>query len=454
MAHAAGEVAVRRADARYRLVESAERVRGAAEARGARRLADLRTGGEEYLPEGLVADLLGIDPLGHLGRRRDDERVDADRLALEDLGGGAEVGHLAARAGADVGAVEVRPLDFIDVGPVVGAVRLGDDGAQLGHVVDALLHERRAGVRLDDLVGDAPAARVDVIERHLVRCDDAVLAARFDDHVAQGHALLDVEAVDRLAVELHGAVRRAVAADVADGREDEILGHQVVRHLAVEDEPHRGRHLEPELAGAHDEARVGVADARRELAERAGGASVAVGAEQDLAGPGVPFLGQGDVADALVAGRADVVEVGQLLLGGEGAEDIDVAVRHRVGGEDVVVRDDDHLGAVPDAGVLAEVLFEHADRAWAAYVVRHQDIDVGPHVVTGPDLVAPRVAGQDLLGQGHGGHVVSLRPGRASYGISVSIFIAGVAEQRTARRGENRSAMDLASLPRCPDHPR
>ena len=92
-------------------------------------------------------------------------------------------------------------------------------------------------------------------------------------------------------------------ADVADDREDQVLGHQVRRHLAVEDEAHGRRHLEPQLAGAQDEAGVGVADAGGELAERAGGAGVAVGAEQDLAGPGVAFFGQGDVADALVLGR-------------------------------------------------------------------------------------------------------------------------------------------------------
>jgi len=44
---------------------------------------------------------------------------------------------------------------------------------------------------------------------------------------------------------------------------------------------------------------------------------VAVGAQEDLARPGVPLLGQRDVADALVALGADVVEVWQPLLADE-----------------------------------------------------------------------------------------------------------------------------------------
>src|SRR5947209_11370353 len=45
---------------------------------------------------------------------------------------------------------------------------------------------------------------------------------------------------------------------------------------------------------------------------------------------------------------------------------------HRVVGEDVVVGDEDHLGAVPDFGVLAEVLLEDAEGAGAADVVGHE----------------------------------------------------------------------------------
>ena len=69
-----------------------------------------------------------------------------------------------------------------------------------------------------------------------------------------------------------------------------------------------------------------------------------------------------------------------------------------------MVGDDDDLVAVPDLGVLAEVLLEDADGARAADVVRHEDVDVDPDVVAGLHGVAAGVAGQDLFGQGHRRH--------------------------------------------------
>jgi hypothetical protein len=67
------------------------------------------------------------------------------------------------------------------------------------------------------------------------------------------------------------------------------------------------------------------------------------------------------VADAFVAPKSlpevlDVIEVLDVLLRTEVPEDVDVAVGAVVAGEDVVVRDDDELLAVPDPG--AELLLE------------------------------------------------------------------------------------------------
>src|SRR5262249_12009915 len=130
----------------------------------------------------------------------------------------------------------------------------------------------------------AGVASVDEIECHLIRLDNAVFAAGFDDHVAQGHAFFDVESEYRLAVEFHSAVGGAVAADFPNDGKNQILGHQIRWHFAGENEAHCRRHFHPELAGAHDETSVGVADAGGKLAERARSASVAVGAEQNFAG--------------------------------------------------------------------------------------------------------------------------------------------------------------------------
>jgi hypothetical protein len=48
-----------------------------------------------------------------------------------------------------------------------------------------------------------------------------------------------------------------------------------------------------------------------------------------------------------------------------------------------VVGDDDDFGFVPDFGGRAELALEHADRAGAADIVRHEHVHVDPDIVTG-----------------------------------------------------------------------
>ena len=108
------------------------------------------------------------------------------------------------------------------------------------------------------------------------------------------------------------------------------------------------------------------------------------------------------MADAFVVLGAHVVKVLQPLFFGERAQHVDVAVRHRIGRENVVIRDDDEFVGVPDFRVLAELLLENSDGARPAHVVRHQDIHIHPNVFAGPDGVALGGPGQHLFGHGHG----------------------------------------------------
>ena len=79
-----------------------------------------------------------------------------------------------------------------------------------------------------------------------------------------------------------------------------------------------------------------------------------------------------------------------------------------VGGEDVVVGYDGYSRGVPDSGVLAELFFEDADGAGAADIVRHQHLDLTPHVLAGRDLAFTGVGGEDFLGHGHlAGHLLN-----------------------------------------------
>ena len=146
-----------------------------------------------------------------------------------------------------------------------------------------------------------------------------------------------------------------------------------------------------------------------------------IGAEEHLAGPDVPFLGQSRVADAregaavlalelapggvelpLAVGIVDhVIEIGQVLFAYKVAQDVYVTVREAVRREDVVVGDDDDLVAIPDLGVASELAVEHADGARPAHVVREEDVRVDPEVVAGVDLRASAGPGEDGFGERH-----------------------------------------------------
>src|SRR5207244_11956079 len=69
------------------LFRSAERVGRSAQTRGTTRVADLRPGGEEDVPQALPADHFRIKAPRDFGRGRDDERVDPNFLPVEDRGG-------------------------------------------------------------------------------------------------------------------------------------------------------------------------------------------------------------------------------------------------------------------------------------------------------------------------------------------------------------------------------
>ncbi len=214
---------------------------------------------------------------------------------------------------------------------------------------------------------------------------------------------MDRQVVDGLPGELHRRVRRPVDADLADDVEDEVLGGQVRRERAVEDEAQRRRHAHPQFAGAEHEGGVGVADAGGEQAEGAARAGVAVGAEEHVAGAVEAFLGERHVADALVARRPDVVEVPQLLLLGHLPEEAHVAVGVRVGGEDVVVGDDDDAVGVPELRVAPEFAQEDLVGGRPADVVRHERVGRHPDGLARRDAVASGSAGEDGFGDGHGG---------------------------------------------------
>ena len=159
--------------------------------------------------------------------------------------------------------------------------------------------------------------------------------------------------------------------------------------------------FDEQLARAHDEPRVRVADAGGELIERSRHAGVRICAEQHFTRPRVAFGRERGVANARVLrtvlalqhslARVElpravrvinhIVEIRQALFLYELAEDVHVAIRLGVGGEDVVIGNDDHAVLVPDLCSLTELAFEHANGTRPAHIVRHQHIGFYPNIV-------------------------------------------------------------------------
>ena len=372
--HPAWEVAVRGAYADFRAVATPVGVEWPAKACGAGRWRHL-------LAASLAENLLQWHPVDLLGRHggldldggRDKEGRYFDPPAFQDPGGGDEVRDLASGAASDVGAVDLDRHGVLGPLHFVGGEGQGHDRLQLGGVVVPLGGVGRVGVTAQHLEWGARPT-LDVVDGLLVRGDNAVLAARLDGHVADGHPLLDAKSLDGRAGELHGHVRRPVHADVADDREDDVLGHDATRQFPVHDEPVRLWDFDKKLARAHHETRVRVADAGRELAYGAVRARVRVGPEQHLAGAAVPLFWQRHMADSRIRARARIIEVRELLLFSELPKYVYVAQAFLVFGEDVVVGDDHHFPPVPDGGVFAELPLHDPDCAWPADVMRHEDV--------------------------------------------------------------------------------
>ena len=100
----------------------------------------------------------------------------------------------------------------------------------------------------------------------------------------------------------------AGGSDLADDREDHVLGGDPERQDARDVHPHVQRPLLQQRLGRQHVLDLGGADAERERAERAVGRGVAVAADDRHAGQREALLGADDVDDAL----ADVVDVEQL----------------------------------------------------------------------------------------------------------------------------------------------
>ena len=278
--------------------------------------------------------------------------VNLDVPATDDPGERQKVAGLSAGAGTNIGAVE-RDLAQVPRGLALGGIGMTRDGRFQFRKIESLVVDK-ALVRVDfsrfkgALRAVFTDTLVDVVERLLVAREDSVLAAGFDSHVGDGHAVVHGHGVHARSFELHGPVGGAVESDLTDQMQDHVLCHDSGRECAVEPETHGFRNFDQQLARAQDEARVGVADASGELIERPSRTSVGVRSKKNFTGARVPFQGQGGVTDAGVFRSVlalqlplgcvetpvtlgivdDVVKIFDPLFLDEIAENVDVTIRH------------------------------------------------------------------------------------------------------------------------------
>ena len=309
----------------------------------------------------------GLGDSGNALRSGDDDGFEArfDPLAFDVLGDFLQVAQAAVRAGAEESDVDFGALDrvagtqlhvrvgffgrgaillvqldgrgevFVDEnglagidapcdgrgdvfgaeadGVVVGGVRVAGERFPAGDGGFELACGRRVG------------SATEVVERGLVGVDIADARAAFDGHVADSHALLLREAVERRTRVFIGEAEAAVHAEAADDVEDHVLGIHAGGEGAVNAHAADLRLAQRHgLRGEHV-AHLARADAEGDGAESAVGGRVGIAAGDGRAGLGDALLGADDVDDALLA--AGDVEKLDAVVGAVFAEFLD----HRVG---------------------------------------------------------------------------------------------------------------------------
>ena len=245
-------------------------------------------------------------------------------------------------------------------------------------------------------------AALHVLEGLLVGRDQAGAGAAFDGHVTDRHAAFHRQRADRFAGELDDVAGAAGSADLADDGEDDVLGGDAGRQLAVDTHQHvLGLLLDQRLRREHM-LDFGRADAVRQRAEGTMGRGVAVAAHDRHARQRKPLLRPDNVDDPLPLIEGVVIFDAEIpgVLGErrdlDGALGIGIGQR-AVGGGDVVIDHGQRALGRPD---LALVHAQALEGLRAGHFVDEVAVDINERravrvvrdQVVIPDFVVQRAA--------------------------------------------------------------
>jgi len=96
-----------------------------------------------------------------------------------------------------------------------------------------------------------------------------------------------------------------------------------------------------------------------------------------------------------------IIKITDLLLANKIPQNIDIAIGLRIRRENLMVRYDHNLLAIPDLRRLAELALENADGPRATNIVGHKDIRLHPDIVTSLHLAFAAGSRENLLCQCH-----------------------------------------------------
>ena len=225
----------------------------------------------------------------------------ADLMAFDDFRSLRQILQTAVGAGADYYLIDFYVMAFAGRMGVFRQMRISDYWYQL-----VQLNIQYAGI-FCVLVGSycfpgtGYAAFLQKFNGLFINGENAVLAACFNSHVADGQTVGHGQLGNAVAAEFQGLVAGAVDADHADNGENNILAAHISGQRAGQVDLNSLGYFEPGGAAGHSAADIGLAHAGAQRVQRAVGAGVGVGADNDFTGSNQALVRQQSVFDAHAA---------------------------------------------------------------------------------------------------------------------------------------------------------